>query len=115
MKTPSILFSDVFIIDGNAPRPYRGDVLVENGRIAEVSDRPGALRGDRVIEGRSRTLMSGLCDAHTHFSWNDAPTLNHLGTTPPEDHTVFAVKAARTYLDSGYTMCVGASSAKPRL
>jgi len=56
--------------------------------------------------------MSGLCDAHTHFSWNDAPSLNHLGTTPPEDHTVFAVKAARTYIDMGYTMCVGASSAK---
>jgi len=90
-------------------------VLVRGERIESVSRRAGTLRGDRQIRGGGATLMSGLCDAHTHFSWNDAPSLNHLGTTPPEDHTVFAVKAARTYIDMGYTMCVGASSAKMRL
>ena len=115
MNEDSLLFTDVVIIDGETPRPYPGEVLVRGERIAGVSDRPGTLRGDRVIQGRGATLMSGLCDAHTHFSWNDAPTLDHLGTTPPEEHTLFAVKAARMYLESGYTMCVGASAAKPRL
>jgi imidazolonepropionase-like amidohydrolase len=115
MSETSVLFTDVRIFDGTAPDPFRGEVLVRGERIAEVSDRPGGLRGDRVVDGRGATLMSGLCDAHTHFSWNDAPTLDYLGTTPPEEHALFAVKAARTYLASGYTMCVGASSAKPRL
>jgi imidazolonepropionase-like amidohydrolase len=68
-----------------------------------------------VVDGGGGTLMSGLCDAHTHFSWNNAPSLDYLSTTPPEDHTLFAVESARTYLDCGYTMCMGASSAKPRL
>lgn len=32
------------------------------------------LRNDptvRVIQGNGRTLMSGLGDAHTHFTWNE--------------------------------------------
>ncbi|HWL86378.1 MAG TPA: amidohydrolase family protein [Polyangiaceae bacterium] len=115
MAPSSILFTDVTIFDGIHSEPWPGEVLVRGERIESVSRRAGTLRGDRQIRGGGATLMSGLCDAHTHFSWNDAPSLNHLGTTPPEDHTVFAVKAARTYIDMGYTMCVGASSAKMRL
>ena len=34
---------------------------------------------------------------------------------PTEEHLLFAIRAARTYIDSGYTMCVGAASAKDRL
>jgi len=115
MARESILFTDVTIFDGVDAEAYRGEVLVHGERIESVSKQVGTLKGERVVHGRGATLMSGLCDAHTHFSWNDAPSLNHLGTTPPEDHTVFAVKAARTYIDSGYTMCIGASSAKMRL
>lgn len=32
----------------------------------------------RTINGRGRTLMSGLGDAHVHFSWNDGD-LSRLG------------------------------------
>jgi imidazolonepropionase-like amidohydrolase len=68
-----------------------------------------------VVEGRGRTLMSGLCDAHTHFSWNNSADLDGLGTMPVEEHLLFCLESARTYIDSGYTMCVGAASAKDRL
>jgi imidazolonepropionase-like amidohydrolase len=68
-----------------------------------------------VAEGNGRTLMSGLCDAHTHFSWNHSADLDGLGTMPVEEHLLFAVESARSYLDSGYTMCLGAASAKDRL
>lgn len=31
------------------------------------------------------------------------------------EHTLFAMRSARTFLDCGYTMCLGAASAKSRL
>lgn len=68
----------------------------------------------RVIQGRGRTLMSGLGDAHTHFSWNNGD-LAALGTLPIEEHVLQTAESAKCYLDSGYTMCFGAASAKDRL
>jgi imidazolonepropionase-like amidohydrolase len=68
-----------------------------------------------VVEGRGRTLMSGLCDAHTHFSWNNSADLDGLGTMPVEEHLLVCIESAKTYIDSGYTMCLGAASAKERL
>jgi imidazolonepropionase-like amidohydrolase len=110
------LFHDVSILDSTGARPYPGDVLVDHDHIAAVGTvDPGAAAGARVIEGRGRTLMSGLCDAHTHFSWNNSGDLDGLAALPVEEHLLFAIESARTYLDSGYTMCLGAASAKDRL
>lgn len=111
------LFKNVTILDSTGADPYPGEVLVEGDRITAVQPAGGgpAPGGTRVVDGGGGTLMSGLCDAHTHFSWNNAPSLDYLSSMPPEDHTLFAMESARTYLDCGYTMCVGASSAKPRL
>ena len=65
-------------------------MLVENDRIAAVGVvDPSAASGARVIDGRGRTLMSGLCDAHTHFSWNNSADLDGLGTMPVEEHLLF--------------------------
>ncbi|MFI0446342.1 amidohydrolase family protein [Actinomadura sp. 6N118] len=111
-----ILFRDVRILDSAGADPYPGDVLVDGDRIAVVGAvDPAHAAGARVIEGRGRTLMSGLCDAHTHFSWNNSADLDGLGTMPVEEHLLSCLESARTYLDSGYTMCVGAASAKDRL
>lgn len=112
----AILFRNVNILDSTGADPYPGDVLVEDDRIAAVGTvDPARAAGARVIEGRGRTLMSGLCDAHTHFSWNNSADLDGLGTMPVEEHLLFAIESARTYIDCGYTMCVGAASAKERL
>ncbi len=40
------------------------DVLIAEGRIAEVGSR--ARTAERVIDLKGRTLMPGLCDAHVH-------------------------------------------------
>lgn len=108
------LFRNVSILDSTGALPYTGDVLVEGDRIAAV----GTARepdGARVVEGAGRTLMSGLCDAHTHLTWNNSADLDGLGALPVEEHLLFSVESARTYLDSGYTMCLGAASAKDRI
>lgn len=108
------LFRNVSIMDSTGAQPYSGDVLVEGERIAAVGTVHDA-GAARVVEGAGRTLMSGLCDAHTHFTWNNSADLDGLGALPVEEHLLFSVESARKYLDSGYTMCLGAASAKDRL
>ena len=111
------LFTNVSILDGNAEGPVAGEVSVADGRITDVATGGGALPrdGHRVIDGNGMTLMSGLCDAHTHFTWNSGGSLDALAGMPVEDHTIVAVESARILIDSGYTMCVGAASAKERI
>lgn len=111
------LFTNVNVLTDARSNPVPADVLVENDLIRDVRPRGNndLRRGDtRVIDGRGGTLMSGLCDAHTHFSWNNGD-LAALGPMPVEEHVLHCARSAKTYIDSGYTMCVGAASAKPRL
>ncbi|KAJ7176909.1 hypothetical protein C8R46DRAFT_1077693 [Mycena filopes] len=129
LKTPSVAineeatissalaFINVNILDSTGSAPYLGDVLVKGQRIAKVGGKLSAeeLTGVRVFDGKGRTLMSGMIDAHTHFSWTNAPSLDSLVHLPLEEHTIFALKSARTFLDCGYTMCIGAASARDRL
>jgi imidazolonepropionase-like amidohydrolase len=112
----TILFTNVRIIDSTGADPFDGEVLVVDDRIAEVRPGTGDLprEGAQVVDGRGATLMSGLCDAHTHFSWNNGD-LDALGPMPVEEHVLHSMRSARTYIDYGYTMCVGAASAKDRL
>ncbi len=59
--------------------------------------------------------MPGMVEAHTHFAWNDAPTLSDIQRMPTEEHVLWTAGVAKTYLDWGWTSCVGAATAKPRL
>ena len=47
------------------------DVLVEDGLIREVSDRPLQSAAAQVIDVHGRTLMPGLIDAHVHVYASD--------------------------------------------
>ncbi|KAL1882873.1 hypothetical protein Daus18300_000511 [Diaporthe australafricana] len=114
-----LLFLDVNILDSTGAEPYTGDVLIEGQRFAAVGKVPNIeeLEQDpqvRAVHGRGRTLISGLGDGHTHLTWNGGD-LNHLGDLGVEEHTLVTMKSARCFLDSGYTMCFGAASAKERL
>lgn len=57
----------------------------------------------RVFAGKGRTLMSGLGDGHTHFTWNGGD-LARLGELDIEEHVLLTIKSAQCFLDSGYTM-----------
>ena len=114
-----VLFLNVNILDSTGADPYHGDVFIQGERITHVGSVPDVanLQKDpqvRVIQGRGRTLMSGLGDAHTHFTWNNG-ALDKLGDVGVEEHTLMTARSAQCYLDSGYTMCFGAASAKDRL
>lgn len=112
-----ILFKNVNIIDSTGKDPYPGDVLIEGERIVEVGRVTSSPDSDTlVIDGEGKkTLMSGLIDAHTHLSWNNAPTLDGLTSLSLEEHVLHTAHSALTYLDCGYTMCFGAAAARARL
>ena len=111
------LFTNVRILDGTGANPYSGSVLVQGKRIRQVVRSAGAISSisAQVIDGAGATLMPGMCEAHTHFSWNNSATLAGIQTMPLEEHVLWCAKVAKQYLQAGFTSCVGAACAKPRL
>jgi imidazolonepropionase-like amidohydrolase len=114
------LFTNVRILEGGGTNPYSGSVLVQGNRIKAVSRSSAAPGGSgsidaQVIDGAGATLMPGMVEAHTHFSWNDSATLAGIQSMPLEEHVLWCAKVAKRYLQAGFTSCVGAACAKPRL
>ncbi len=112
-----VLFTNVRIFDGSGSQPYNGELLVEGNRITRVERNARSIysSGVTVIDGAGAFLMPGMTEAHTHFSWNDQPSLAAIQLMPPEEHILWCVRVAKRYLDMGWTSCVGAATAKARL
>lgn len=112
-----ILFTDVLIFDASGDETFKGEVLVEGNRILEVARSPRTLSVEsaRVINGKGKFLMPGMTEAHTHFSWNDQPSLSAIQMMPPEEHILWCIRVAKQYLEMGWTSAIGAAAAKPRL
>ena len=62
MKT---LFKNGLILDGTGTSPARGDVLIEDDRIAAVG---GEIReeADEIVDAQGLMICPGLIDAHSH-------------------------------------------------
>jgi imidazolonepropionase-like amidohydrolase len=114
---PQVLFTNVRIFDGSGAQPYLGEVLVQGNRIHKVAKgiRAMSVAGAAVVDAAGATLMPGMTEAHTHFSWNDQPSLNAIQRMPTEEHILWCAHICKRYLDMGWTSCVGAATAKPRL
>jgi imidazolonepropionase-like amidohydrolase len=115
-----VLFTNVRVFDGGGETPFTGEVLVQGNRIARVTQSSAGARsqlvfGAKVVDGAGAFLMPGMIEAHTHFSWNDQPNLESIQRMPPEEHILWCAQVAEKYLDMGWTSCVGAATAKPRL
>ncbi len=113
-------YTNVRIFDGGGEAPFIGEVLVQGDKIARVvrsghGVRAAPVGGAQVVDGAGAFLMPGMVEAHTHFSWNDQPTLDAIQRMPPEEHILWCAQVAERYLDMGWTSCVGAATAKPRL
>lgn len=99
----SILFTNCNLFDGLADEARPGmSVLVAEGRIADVSERPIAARSATTVDVGGRTLLPGLIDAHVHvFAVNLVASRNE--SMPLTEMTARAVPRIRAMLDRGFT------------
>ncbi|MCQ8904105.1 MAG: amidohydrolase family protein [Methanothermobacter sp.] len=66
MENESILITGTEILDARGVR--RGSVLIEDNRIADVSNTLSPGDADTVIDGTGKLLIPGLVNTHTHLS-----------------------------------------------
>ncbi|PVM83707.1 amidohydrolase family protein [Caulobacter radicis] len=77
------------IFDATGAAPYRGTLVVKDGRIVAVGPAVKAPRGASIVDAKGAALIPGLFDVHTHWTPAGAPAV-----TP---------KIADAYLASGVT------------
>src|SRR5260370_3609391 len=107
MKSQSLLFQDVTVIDGSGREAQANmDVLVKDGRINALQAH-GSLSYDEqrteVYQLRGLTLLPGLIDCHVHIMMDGSPQ----GRVKPEESLGFcllrAAYHARCTLEAGVT------------
>jgi imidazolonepropionase-like amidohydrolase len=102
-KLTSILFRGGAVLDTQAGVLLEGhEVLVENDRIKEVSDRPIRSGDATVVELQGQTLMPGLIDAHVHIYLSELD-LTRLAEIPTSLAVARAAPILRGMLDRGFT------------
>ncbi len=98
-----IVFRNATIVDAQSAHRREGcDVVVENGTIREVAERPVNLSGATVIDIGGRTLMPGLIDCHVHV----VATMLNLGANAAQPNAIITLKSVpvlRGSLDRGFT------------
>jgi imidazolonepropionase-like amidohydrolase len=88
----SILFINAAIVDGTEDTPREEmSVLIEEGRIKEVSQERISTSAVRTIDLAGRTLMPGLIDCHVHVIAASA----NLGANALHPDSLIAAKSSR--------------------
>jgi N-acyl-D-amino-acid deacylase len=64
-KEYDLVLSNGRILDGCGNPWFRGDLAVQDGKIAEIAP-PGTLRGKQTIDVAGRFVSPGFIDIHTH-------------------------------------------------
>lgn len=99
----SVLFSNVRVFNGTDRLPALQNVLVTGNKIAKIS--PAAIvtpDGTVTVDGRGRTLMPGLIDAHVHIMFSSISQVGLL-TSDLSFVTLAAAREAERTLLRGYT------------
>jgi hypothetical protein len=101
-----LVIKDVTLISPERASPLsHADVVIRNGRIAEIGTNlvpgPGAQR----IDGAGRFLIPGLIDSHVHVGHSAALDENAIHTHA-ELWTAYRAQVPRAYLAFGFTSVV---------
>lgn len=86
---PVIAIMGATVFDATGAAPHLANVVIRNGRIAEVGPTVQAPRGAKVIDAKGQALLPGFFDLHTHWTPGGIPS-----TTP---------QIATAYVSSGVT------------
>ncbi|WP_028355834.1 metal-dependent hydrolase family protein [Bordetella petrii] len=99
----AVLFKNATLLDPANPELQEGfHVLVEDGRVKEVSDRPLQAASAQVIDVAGKTLMPGLIDLHAHVMATQL-NLSTQGVLPDALVMMRAVPIMAGMLRRGFT------------
>lgn len=99
----AVLFKNANLLDPSKPELQEGfHVLVEDGKVKEVSDRPLQSSTARVIDVAGKTLMPGLIDLHAHVMATQL-NLSSQGILPDALVMMRAVPIMAAMLRRGFT------------
>jgi imidazolonepropionase-like amidohydrolase len=99
----NILLSNARVFDGtNADCPEDQHVLVRDGLISEISDKPIKASDAQVVDVGGRTLMPGMIDAHIHAYASDVD-FQRVGSAGEPYRTAHAARMLGHALDCGFT------------
>ncbi len=97
------IFTNTTIVPCTGAEPIDGSVVIEDGVIREVTaGGAGAVTGD-VIDGRGRSLMPGLIDAHVHVASLDVEIPRQRREYPTSLLAFTIGRVIGETLDQGYT------------
>lgn len=98
----SLLITNVRIFNGTEPELKAGNVLVVDGKVAQVGLGINPTKGSVVLDGGGRTLMPGLIDAHVHITLAAIPMLAAMTAPTSYVHHVSGLEA-QAMLMRGFT------------
>ncbi|MBV8119805.1 MAG: amidohydrolase family protein [Alphaproteobacteria bacterium] len=99
----AVIFANCAVLDGSHnERREDHHVLVEDGIIREVVDRPIRYEAAEIVDLAGDTLMPGLIDAHVHVIAVDA-ALARLSDRPVTLLTLQAARVLEGMLQRGFT------------
>ena len=83
------IIKDGWIVNGKKEKPFHGDLVIENGKIAEVGTHveiPADFPKERVLNAAGGYITPGFIDIHRHGDWQafgngDDELLNRQGLT----------------------------------
>jgi len=89
---PAVAIMGATVFDATGAEPHVANVIIKDGRIAEVGPKAKAPKGAKVINAKGLALLPGFYDVHTHWTPGGQPALT------PEIATAY-VKAGVTTVD----------------
>ena len=98
-----LLFINATLVDGVSDTALKNhQLLVEDGRISQISASPIDAPSATVVDLKGKTLMPGLIDCHVHVIASSA-NLGHNAMLPDSLITARAAKIMQGMLNRGFT------------
>lgn len=74
-QTKPLAITNAEIFDATGAAPYRGTLVVKDGRIVAVGPKVKAPKGATVVDAAGKAVVPGFIDVHTHWTPSGAPAV----------------------------------------
>jgi imidazolonepropionase-like amidohydrolase len=98
LAAQNLVITNAHIVDGNGGVIQRGSIVIRDGRILSISDRPPNAAGGRTIDAKGMTVMPGFIDDHRHVIADSFPPPNPVQWMKDQ-----ATPRMQEFLDAGFT------------